>query len=143
MFAFAEESAMVLPKLTGSPRSEHSKPQKIRAAEALRVGGGIIAGLFLVFSIIGLDSRTLGTRPTAVPGSCVKAPQECWDAISKANGGIMCPVMYQDTYIRGQLVKAGALLARCPLAARCLPAVQHFTVRITGAQAAHCDSATR
>ena len=91
----------------GTPKSDAAKGQKITAAESLAAGGGFLAGCAIIFTVIGLDSLTQGTRHTAVPNSCHDPPLECWDAFSKANGGILCPVMYQDTYIRGELVKAG------------------------------------
>jgi hypothetical protein len=93
----------------GSPKaSDTLRGQKVTPAEALAVGGGVLFGCFIVVSVIGLDSLTQGTRHTSVPSSCHDPPLECWDGFSKANGGNMCPVMYQDTYIRGDLVRKGA-----------------------------------
>lgn len=101
------------PSLGETLKSDALKGQKVTPADFLAVGGGILAGCVIIFTVISLDSLTQGTRHTDVPSSCHDPPLECWDAFSKANGGIMCPVMYQDTYIRGELVKAGTHNVPC------------------------------
>lgn len=104
------------PQPEGTPKSDAAKGQKISSGEVLALGGGALAGCAVVFTVVGIHSLGVGTRYTAAPDSCHDPPLECWDGFSRANSGTMCPVMNQDTFIRGELFKAGmqiSILVHC------------------------------